>query len=221
MVRSRNGKRGCASLRTKTMVTENDNPKKEAYIKALLEEHLGSEGVFRQFEFSSWGMETRPDYVILYPNKFVYYEIKSEYDSFARLPKQIQAARSLFHEMYLVAPRKMLAEAQRKIPSFDYYCGTMAVEDLEEGKVIHLTKQHMGGHTSPMAVANILWAEERRNFVRKVSIAINGNEMTMLEKYRKSKEIIEMLSSSLDCLKLLNDVLPTRSYNYRRLRERN
>lgn len=196
------------------------NPKKEAYIKALLEKHLGQEGVFRQFEFTSWGMETRPDYVILYPDKFVYYEIKSEYDSFARLEKQMQAARGLFHLMYLVAPRKMLAEAEKKIPYFRYHCGTMALEDLEDGKVIHLTEQHMAGHTSPVAVSNIMWSHERKEYVKKVDISINGRQMPTAEKYSKSREIIQLLASSQDCLKILNDILPKRTYQNREIRER-
>lgn len=192
-----------------------DNPKKEAYIKALLEQHLAKEGVFRQFEFSSWGMETRPDYVVLYPDKFVYYEIKSEYDTLARLSKQIMAARGLFTEMYLVAPLKMLLEAEMKIPNFNYYCGTVAVEELERGNFVHRTTQVMKGHTSPTAVANLLWSEERKDFVKKIDISINGTPMRMTEKHRKSKEIIELVTTSDDCLKLLNELLPYRSYNYR------
>ena len=195
-----------------------DNPKKEAYIKALLEKHLGKEGVFRQFEFSSWGMETRPDYVILYPDRFVYYEIKSEYDTLARLYKQMTAAQALFDEMYLVAPEKTLLQAEKEIPSLEFHCGTISLEDLERGNLIYRTKQVYKGHTSPAAVANILWSEERKDFVKNVSIAVNGLEMTKTEKYRKSREIIELVSTSESCLNLLNDILPNRGYNYRATR---
>lgn len=201
------------------MKTVDDNPKNEAYIKALLEQYLGSEGVFRQFEFTSWGMATRPDYVILYPDKFVYYEIKSEYDTLARLDKQIAAAKALFNETYLVAPEKMLLKAEKDIYLFNYNCGTVSLEELEKGNFVHRTKQSWKGHTSPAAVSNILWSEERKAIVRKIDISVNGLQMKLGEKYKKSKEIIELVSSSNDCLKILNEILPSRSYNYRTIRE--
>lgn len=193
--------------------------KDEKYIKALLEKHLGNEGVFRQFEFSSWGMETRPDYVILYPDKFVYYEIKSEFDSFARLENQIRAARAIFTETYLVAPESMLKKAVEKVEKLTWYCGQIALEDLENGILKPREKQIYEGTTSLEAVSNILWSEEHKELLNDVVIYVNGEKLSKADMRAKSRKVVELAYCNSNGLHLLNRFLPKRTYRNRQLRE--
>jgi hypothetical protein len=193
--------------------------KDEKYIKELLVKRFKNVGTFQQFEFTSWGMDGRPDFVILEEDKFTYFEIKSEHDSLARLENQIRTSRSLFTDMFLVAPKKHIDKAEESIPYFHYYCGAYALEDLEAGITKPLSEQMIRGHVSIKSIANILWSNELYNYVKNTQIYINGDLWSKPKLKENKKELFELIYTDSDSLRILNEVLPHRNWNYRKARE--
>lgn len=189
--------------------------KDEGYIKNLLLKVFKGEGVFQQFEFSSWGMKHRPDFVILYPNRFVYFEIKSEFDSLARLENQITESRGLFTDVFLVAPRKHIDKAIETVKNFKAYCGAYALEDLEAGNYKPLFEQSFRSHVSINAVRKILWSEELYNFVRDLDIIIQGEKWQKWKLKANKEKLFELLYTNDDSIRLLNQILVNRVWSNR------
>lgn len=197
--------------------------KDEKYIKELLADKFKGLGNFQQFEFTISGV-SRPDFVILDDKTFTYFEIKGENDTFDRLPSQISNGLGLFTHMFLVIPECHLEKAISL--GIRGTTGIYIVEELEKENLIPYTKQGFRGFCTISAVADILWAEELRKYIRQYSPEftckdsrtgkkLTINSMTLFE----LNIAFKLFYSDGDALKILNEILPSRSWNYREMRE--
>jgi hypothetical protein len=182
--------------------------KDESYIKKVLLNVFKNTGNFRQFEFNYYGGSERPDFVILEDYKFIYFEIKSEFDSFVRLQNQVNAAQGYFTNVYVVIPKSKL----KKFLELNINIGIYLLEDLEKG-VKHPYKYHVsnfGWGLSIRKIANILWKFDLKQLLIKKGMTKLGQlDVDSL------KRMFLLHYSDNDCLKILNEVLPGRIYNFR------
>lgn len=194
--------------------------KDEKYIKELLRVNFEGVGNFQQFEFTSSRMNCRPDFVLLENDKFTYFEIKSELDTFFRLNSQFNGAMGLFTEMYLIIPKKKLDE----LVSFGLVgrYGVYLVEDLEAGKKDAYMRPDNHFTVDIASVADILWKDELLYYVQQYNPDITctdrwkGKRLTLktMSQY-ELHSFFTLFYSNKDALRILNEVLPGRRYGYR------
>jgi hypothetical protein len=201
--------------------------KDEKYIKGLLSKVFEGVGTFQQFEFNYFGGSNRPDFVILNKDKFTYFEIKSELDSFVRLEKQLVESQGYFTEVFVVIPKSKL----NKFLELKLDMGVYLVEDLEKGKKEpHFVPEYWknriwGRNLSIEKVSNVLWASDLRYYIKAKMPNMwcvdrwNGAKKSLskmgVDELRKS---FTLFYSDNDCLNILNEVLPNRNYNFRSYR---
>lgn len=143
--------------------------KDEPYIKNILTEAFKGVGNFQRFEFCYYSGSARHDFVILDDEHFTYFEIKSEFDSFARFQQQSNRSHGYFNRRYLVIPESKISEAEKEIKKAEVYgiCqwGYYVLEDLENGITEPRSNSYMG-HIDMKGLSDMLWATEKRAFIK-------------------------------------------------------
>ncbi len=196
--------------------------KDEKYIKGILAKVFKDVGNFRQFEFTAFGGAYRPDFVILKDDSFIYFEIKSEFDDFSRLQSQIDEARGMFTEVFLVIPTSKFKYFIKN----DFDCGVYLLEDLEKGSKKPHTKQNYCRGLSISKISSLLWGNELRSYIKEkmpnmyAVDSSDGQKRTLTRMtIDQLQKAFELFYSNRDCLKILNEILPNRDYNFRRYNE--
>ena len=200
--------------------------KDEKYIKELLEKAFKGVGNFQRFEFCYYAGSARPDFVILDDKDFTYFEIKSEFDSFARFQEQSRRAKGFFTKFYLVIPRSKEEAAKKEIKkAFDndnngviwaYYI----LEELEQG--IINSHGFTCGAMSIGAVATMLWKPEKKKLIKERAEEVNEKPFIMCGHGKKT--LSKMSASDLDtvfpiyfrnedAIEILNKVFTTRNFD--------
>jgi hypothetical protein len=196
--------------------------KDEKYIKGLLQKVFSGVGNFQQCEFTSFGGSSRPDFVILDNDYFKYFEIKAETDNFLRLAGQVTNAVGVFTHLYMVVPMNKVM----KLKDQNWAGGIYTVEDLEEGKIEPFQEQEYPWRPSIKKLAKLLWSNELKNYIKDIKPDMfiidnwNGNkkkisQMNMNDLY----SLFPLFYSDGDSLKILNEVLPNRKYDFRESRQ--
>lgn len=183
--------------------------KDERYIKSVLAKVFKNAGNFQQFEFNSGGGSSRRDFVILGDDYFHYYEIKTEKDSFVRLPSQISNAVGLFTKMYIVAPLDKIG----RLWKMGVATGFISFEGLKNNVERPFQEQKVAWRLSIEKVMEVLWANDLRNFINEKKPGIKGLSRTNVGELQK---IFLAHYTDKDCLKILNEILPNRDYDFRR-----
>jgi len=199
--------------------------KDEKYYKEVLAKVFEGNGNFQQFEFTSFGGSLRPDFVILDKDSFTYFEIKTEYDTFDRLTSQFNGALGLFTHRFLVIPESKLEEYIKYDIGRIGDCGVYILEDLEKGNKSPRIKQNQKGWVLIDKVCEVLWRDELFHYINLVNpdawcIDYDGKKKTL--KYldvMKLQIFFKLYYSNKDSLKILNEVLPQRTYNLRTQRQ--
>ncbi len=186
----------------------------EEKIKDLLKKKFEGEGNFQQTEFNSGGGSSRRDFVILGDDYFHYYEIKTEKDSFIRLPAQISNAVGLFTKMYIVAPLDKIY----KLRKMGVAVGLLTIDQLEAGNIEPSSsyRQTIDWRLSIEKVMEVLWANDLRNYINEKKPGIKGlGRMDVASLQR----IFLVHFSDEDCLTILNETLTTERYDWRKANE--
>lgn len=188
------------------------------------------EGNFQQCEFTAFGGSNRPDFVILYDKSFHYFEVKSEYDSLSRLNDQFTNARGLFSHLTLVIPRSkhksyvnyICDKSNDQIPSHS----VMFLDNLEKGVKTPFLYQDNIFSIYIDRVAKILWKDELKHYVQEKNPSAwctgwSGNKVTLSQmSMLELNKFFDLYYCDNDSLRILNEVLPARKYNYRLSREK-
>lgn len=188
--------------------------KTENEIKDLLKKKFDGVGNFQQTEFNSGGGSSRRDFVILGDDYFHYYEIKTEKDSFIRLPAQISNAVGLFTKMFIVAPTDKIW----KLRKMGVNVGLLAITQLENGvkkdiELMYGCKQKVDWRLSIEKVMEVLWANDLRNLIDKKKPNIKGIRRMDVANLQK---IFLAHYSDDDCFTILNKTLNTERYDWRK-----
>lgn len=216
--------------------------KDEQYIKNLLKSTFSGGAVFEQFEFTPVGGKERADYAVLYPDKFVYFEIKTEYDDFSRVIRQVESMRPLFTHIYVVIPNG----AVKEYLSLDFgeiesirnkrIAGIYTIEQIEEGNTKPLYEDSYGSNfpgISLDALAELMWVDELREYVknRLPDAFVTERNYSSKGKDKPVKKSISTMSSidlrtyfkliysSLEGFDILTEILTNRHYQYREQRK--
>lgn len=193
--------------------------KDEKYIKGVLEDVFSGVGNFQRFEYQMFSGSCRPDFVILDDDEFTYFEIKSEFDTFARFREQMKYTSGYFTRNYLVVPEEKREEAMKYI---DYSWGIHILEDLESGILEPRRKCYNKGTIWGDNLSSMLWKDEKKKLIKDRAKEIE--EKPFLFRDGKKKALSKMMDYELDMVfpiffdqrdsvKILNDVLPNRFYS--------
>jgi hypothetical protein len=150
------------------MQATNDAQIRNLLIPFVRAEHVGDPDTIYLEEFALYGGTNRADYAAL--NRFSHgYEIKSDRDTLARLPQQVEAYCAVFERATLVSASRHLSPAQQIIPEW------WGIIEVQSG---HTCGLHLGRiresrpnpKPSAEAIASLLWRPEALRILERLGL---------------------------------------------------
>ncbi len=202
--------------------------KDEKYIKEILWKNFAEKSNFARFEYQMFSWSSKPDFITLEDNKFTYYEIKSEFDTFDRLERQFEWTKWFFTHYYLVLPKVKYDELYKKINwwfkyiellrKINHIWGIILLEDLENW-IIEPMKPSTEFKIEPMKLSLMLWKEEKKILIKEKmilfshkTILFNWIEKTLWKYYAHELDyIFPTYFHNNESLNILNKFLPNRT----------
>ncbi len=105
------------------------------------------------------------------------YEIKSDHDSFARLPKQIENYQSIFDYCHLVVGEKHVSKVESLLP--DGWGLVLVKTEHDEVSVRRLRKARRNTYANTDALVRLLWKPEAVRVLRQLGSPIKANAPVM------------------------------------------
>jgi hypothetical protein len=148
------------------------------------------------FEFNSGG--SRVDLCRINGNSYAY-EIKTEFDDFSRLDKQINDYAKIFEYVYVVTTKNRWDSISQKIPDF---CGVILYQVSKNGEFKKWTKKksQKSPYLSSMDQIGVMTSDDIRFILRK-----KGLNVPLIRKERESLLINNFKANSIN--KLFKEVL--------------
>lgn len=202
--------------------------KDEKYIKELLAKNFKGVGNFQRFEYQMYAGSSRPDFVILEDNHFTYFEIKSEFDNFSRLVRQMEGTKGFFTKYFLVIPEKTYDDLYNKenrqknlkIIRLINTWGVYVLEDLELW-FIEPRKPSIDFKIWVENLGLMLWKEEKKVILKKKQkefwhkkFLLQGFERTLTSLGAYDMDLLmPVYIRKNEVLSIINDVFSTRDFD--------
>ena len=150
--------------------------------KPYLTEHLADNGIIIE-EFPVYYGFVRVD-IAMIDSKLHGYEIKSDNDSFARLPRQIMYYGKVFNTMSLVCTRKWVKKAIKTIPD---WWGIIVVSD--DG-IRQEREENLNPDISLLGVIELTWKHEAINILDNHHLARGWRGKTCYDIYQRILKVV-------------------------------
>lgn len=173
-------------------------------IREHLKLHLGGRKFLSEFTFSHNG--TIADLLDI-NHQLIGYEIKSDSDTYARLPKQIEGYNSVCRQIYMVVGESKSTSVFLHVPEF---YGVVVVKRQDNGLVVFDVVREAGDnpHWNTRSLLYWLPSEHLKRLAKTNSdiLALYGGKKTPINKLPKSK-VVELIVQRINSAKIEHVVL--------------
>lgn len=141
--------------------------------------------------------------VVLASEVLVGFEIKSDCDSLARLPIQMEFYKAIFDRMTLVVVPRHLQNAFSRMPP-EWGIWVAHREYCDKINIVELRKPRLNRATDALAIAKLLWRDEAIDALEKLGVADGVRSKPRRELYLRLINILTMRElKNLVCQKLV------------------
>ena len=134
------------------------------------------------------------------------YEIKSDYDSLARLSKQLEAYNKIFDYITLVVGTKHLAEVKRQLPEFYGLCIVKKTQGQHKIRTIKSPKRN--NLVEADSLVQLLWRDEALNELREIG---SHKNLSKAKRTAKWSRLVEKVTSN-KLKNIIRNTLQSRRY---------
>ena len=142
---------------------------REAVRKRLSRLHKGDADTLIVEEMGIWANYVRVDLAVI-NGEFHGFELKSERDTLARLPRQASIYNDVFDRITIVMAEKHIEKAKEQIPD---WWGVLSARAEKSGRVI-LRKEsppQLNPNINPLQIGRLFWRDEARAVLEKYDLA--------------------------------------------------